>query len=85
MKKQPTSIITGTAGFPGSHSHGVGAHRVLYFRPSRGNKFLTTPYNIATDLSLTDKKTRDQLFRRKAPGKITVQEDRLGFEPKNTA
>jgi hypothetical protein len=40
---------------------------------------------MATDLGLTDKKTCDKLFRRKAPGKITIQEDRLGFEPKITA
>ncbi|MGA2241824.1 MAG: hypothetical protein ABSH11_07270 [Verrucomicrobiota bacterium] len=77
-KKQPTSIIAGTAGFPGSH-------RVLYFRLSRDNKFLTTLSNMATDLSCIDMETCDKLFRRKAPGKITIQEDRHGFEPEITA
>jgi glycosyltransferase involved in cell wall biosynthesis len=69
----------------GSRFQGAGAHRVLYFRHSLGNKLLTTLSNIATDLNLTDMETCYKLFRRDVLDKIVIQEDRFGFEPEITA
>lgn len=69
----------------GSRFQGSGAHRVLYFWHSLGNKFLTMFSNMATDLNLTDMETCYKLFRREVIQKITIQEDRFGFEPEITA
>jgi hypothetical protein len=41
--------------------------------------------NMATDLNLTDMETCYKLFRREVIQKITIQEDRFGFEPEITA
>ena len=41
-----------------------GAHRVLYYWHSVGNKLLTTFSNMATDLNLTDMETCYKVFRR---------------------
>src|SRR5688572_18579628 len=41
-----------------------GAHRVLYFWHSVGNRFLTTLSNMTTDLNLTDMETCYKVFRR---------------------
>ena len=64
---------------------GVGAHRVLYFWHSIGNRFLTLCSNMATDLNLTDMETCYKTFRRDVIQKIEVEENRFGFEPEITA
>lgn len=69
----------------GSRFQGSGAHRVLYFWHSLGNKFLTMFSNMATDLNLTDMETCYKLFRREVLQKITIAENRFGFEPEITA
>jgi glycosyltransferase involved in cell wall biosynthesis len=62
-----------------------GAHRVLYYWHSVGNRFLTMISNMATNLNLTDMETCYKAFRREVLQKITIQEDRFGFEPEITA
>ena len=69
----------------GSRFIGAGAHRVLYYWHSVGNKFLTTLSNMATNLNLTDMETCYKAFRREVLQKITIEEDRFGFEPEITA
>jgi len=65
----------------GSRFQGAGAHRVLYYWHSVGNRLLTTLSNMATDLNLTDMEACYKLFRRELLQKIPLQEDRFGFEP----
>jgi len=62
-----------------------GAHRVLYFWHSVGNKVLTTCSNMATDLNLTDMETGYKAFRRELVQAIKIEENRFGFEPEITA
>jgi len=69
----------------GSRFAGGGAHRVLYFWHSVGNKFLTLLSNMATDLNLTDMETCYKVFRREIIQSITIKENRFGFEPEITA
>jgi glycosyltransferase involved in cell wall biosynthesis len=64
---------------------GAGAHRVLYFWHSVGNRFLTMSSNMATDLNLTDMETGYKAFRREVIQKIEIKESRFGFEPEVTA
>ncbi len=69
----------------GSRFAGAGAHRVLYFWHSVGNKFLTMLSNMATDLNLTDMETGYKVFRREIIQRIEIEENRFGFEPEITA
>ena len=69
----------------GSRSIGAGAHRVLYFWHSIGNRVLTLSSNMATDLNLTDMETCYKAFRREVIQKIKIEENRFGFEPEITA
>jgi glycosyltransferase involved in cell wall biosynthesis len=62
-----------------------GPHRVLYFWHSVGNKFLTMLSNMATNLNLTDMETCYKVFRSEVIKRITIQENRFGFEPEITA
>jgi glycosyltransferase involved in cell wall biosynthesis len=62
-----------------------GPHRVLLFWHSVGNSFLTTLSNMLTDLNLTDMETCYKVFRAEILRKITLKEDRFGFEPEFTA
>lgn len=64
---------------------GPGAHRVLYFWHSIGNRFLTLLSNMATDLNLTDMETGYKVFRRELIQSIPIEENRFGFEPEVTA
>lgn len=64
---------------------GLGAHRVLYFWHSVGNKFLTLCSNMASDLNLTDMETCYKAFRREVIQKVSIRENRFGFEPEITA
>ena len=69
----------------GSRFLGGGAHRVLYFWHSVGNKVLTTLSNMFTDLNLTDMETCYKVFRREVLESFTLEEDRFGIEPEITA
>jgi glycosyltransferase involved in cell wall biosynthesis len=69
----------------GSRFLGGGAHRVLYFWHSVGNKLLTLVSNVFTDLNLTDMETCYKMFRRNVIQSIEIEEDRFGFEPEITA
>jgi glycosyltransferase involved in cell wall biosynthesis len=62
-----------------------GPHRVLFFWHSMGNRFLTLLSNMFTDLNLTDMETGYKAFRREIFSKITIEENRFGFEPEITA
>ncbi len=69
----------------GSRFRGGDCVRVLYFWHSVGNRFLTLLSNMLTDLSLTDMETCYKVFRREILDKISVKENRFGFEPEITA
>jgi glycosyltransferase involved in cell wall biosynthesis len=69
----------------GSRFLGGLPHRVLYFRHSVGNKFLTLTSNLFTDLNLTDMETCYKVFRREVLESFTLEENRFGIEPEITA
>jgi glycosyltransferase involved in cell wall biosynthesis len=69
----------------GSRFTGAGAHRVLYFWHSVGNKFLTTLSNMFTDLNLTDMETCYKVFKKEVLDKVEIKEKRFGFEPEIVA
>ena len=60
-------------------------HRVLYFWPSMGTKFLTAFSNMFTNLNLTDMEVCYKVFRKPILERITVKCNRFGFEPEITA
>jgi glycosyltransferase involved in cell wall biosynthesis len=62
-----------------------GPHRVLLFWHSVGNRVLTNMSNMLTDLNLTDMETCYKAFRAELLNKITLRENRFGFEPEFTA
>ncbi len=64
----------------GSRFTGHGPHRVLFFWHYVGNKFITTLANMATNLNMTDVETGFKVFRRDILNRITLTEDRFGFE-----
>ena len=69
----------------GSRFVGSGPHRVLYFWHAVGNKLLTTLSNMATNLNLTDMEACYKVFKREVLQRLTVEEDRFGFEPEIVA
>jgi len=62
-----------------------GPHRVLYHRHRLGNGLLTFFSNLVTNLDLTDMETCYKAVRREVLQRITLEEDRFGFEPEITA
>jgi glycosyltransferase involved in cell wall biosynthesis len=62
-----------------------GPHRVLLFWHSVGNKWLTLLSNVVTNLNLTDMETGAKAFRTEVLRRITLKEERFGFEPEITA
>lgn len=69
----------------GSRFMGGQAHRVVYFWHMVGNRFLTLLSNMFTNLNLTDMETCFKMFRREVLQRITIEENRFGFEPEITA
>lgn len=69
----------------GSRFMGSRPHRVLYYWHSLGNWVLTTLSNMFTNINLTDMETCYKVFRREVIQKISIEEDRFGFEPEITA
>jgi glycosyltransferase involved in cell wall biosynthesis len=69
----------------GSRFMGGRPHRVLYFWHRVGNAFLTLLSNMFTNLNLTDMESGFKVFRRDIIQRVTIEEDRFGFEPEITA
>ncbi|HVH20062.1 MAG TPA: glycosyltransferase family 2 protein [Myxococcota bacterium] len=69
----------------GSRFTGGESHRVLYFWHSVMNKLLTLLSNMLTDLNLTDMEVCYKVFRRSVLERLTIEENRFGFEPEITA
>jgi dolichol-phosphate mannosyltransferase len=69
----------------GSRFLSSGAHRVLYFWHSIGNRFLTLLSNMFTDLNLTDMESCYKVFRREIIQNVDLKENRFGFEPEIVA
>jgi len=69
----------------GSRFLGGGPHRVLYYWHFLGNMVLTQLSNMFTNLNLTDMETCYKVFRREWIQRITIEENRFGFEPEITA
>lgn len=69
----------------GSRFAGSGAHRVLYFWHSVGNGLITLVSNMFTNVNLSDVETCYKLFRKELLDRITIEEDRFGFEVEITA
>jgi glycosyltransferase involved in cell wall biosynthesis len=69
----------------GSRFVGGDAHRVLFFWHMVGNKFLTLLSNMFSNLNLTDMETCYKVFRKDVLDRITIKENRFGFEPEITA
>jgi glycosyltransferase involved in cell wall biosynthesis len=59
--------------------------RVLYFVHFVGNRFLTFMSNVFTNLNLSDMETCFKMFKSDVLEKITIRENRFGFEPEITA
>lgn len=69
----------------GSRFMGGTPHRILFFWHTIGNKFLTFLSNVFTNLNLTDMETCYKLFRSDLVKRLTLKENRFGFEPEVTA
>ena len=69
----------------GSRFMGGGPHRVVYFWHMVGNRALTLLSNMMTNINLTDMETCYKAFRRDVIDRISIEEDRFGFEPEITA
>jgi len=69
----------------GSRFIGGGAHRVVFYWHSVGNKFLTWLSNMTTDLNLSDMEVCYKVFKREVLQGLTIEENRFGFEPEITA
>jgi len=69
----------------GTRFAGGGAHRVLLFWHSIGNRLVTLLSNIFTNLNLTDMETGYKAFRREVLERIRIRSDRFGVEPELTA
>jgi len=69
----------------GTRFQGGDAHRVVYFWHMVGNRILTLLSNMLTNLNLTDMETGYKMVKRNVLQKITLVENRFGFEPEITA
>jgi len=69
----------------GSRFIGGQRPRVLYYWHSMGNIFLTALSNAFTDLNLTDMETCYKVMKRDVVMRLTIRENRFGFEPELTA
>jgi glycosyltransferase involved in cell wall biosynthesis len=64
----------------GNRFHG-GAHRVLYFWHSVGNRIVTTFCNIVTNLNLADMEAGYKAFRAEVLKRVPLRSGRFGIEP----
>lgn len=86
LKRLLEPLVQGNADVVfGSRFLSHGAHRVLYFWHYVGNRFLTLLSNMFTDINLTDMETCYKVFKREIIQKVTIEENRFGFEPEIVA
>ena len=69
----------------GSRFIGGDEKRVLFFWHTVANKILTLISNIFSNLNLTDMECGYKVFRSDVLKKITLNQNRFGFEPEITA
>ncbi len=69
----------------GSRYAGGETRRVLFYWHSMGNKFLTWLSNIFSNLYVTDMETCYKVFKKDLLARVTIEENRFGFEPEITA
>jgi glycosyltransferase involved in cell wall biosynthesis len=69
----------------GSRFIGGDEKRVLFFWHTVANKILTLLSNIFSNLNLTDMECGYKVFRSEVLKKITLKQNRFGFEPEITA
>jgi glycosyltransferase involved in cell wall biosynthesis len=68
----------------GTRFAGGGAHRVLFFWHSMGNRMLTLLSNMLTNLNLSDMEVGYKVFRAEVLKGIELKSKRFGFEPEIT-
>ncbi len=68
----------------GTRFAGGGAHRVLFFWHSMGNRMLTLISNMLTNLNLSDMEVGYKVFRAEVLKDIKLESRRFGFEPEVT-
>jgi glycosyltransferase involved in cell wall biosynthesis len=68
----------------GTRFAGGGAHRVLFFWHSMGNRMLTLLSNMLTNLNLSDMEVGYKVFRAEVLKGIDLKSKRFGFEPEIT-
>jgi len=68
----------------GTRFAGGGAHRVLFFWHSMGNRLLTLISNMLTNLNLSDMEVGYKVFRAEALKGVELKSKRFGFEPEIT-
>ena len=68
----------------GTRFAGGGAHRVLFFWHSLGNRMLTLLSNMLTNLNLSDMEVGYKVFRAEVLKSIELKSSRFGFEPEIT-
>jgi glycosyltransferase involved in cell wall biosynthesis len=68
----------------GTRFVGGGAHRVLFFWHSMGNRLLTLVSNMLTNLNLSDMEVGYKVFRADVLRGIELKSNRFGFEPEIT-
>jgi len=68
----------------GTRFAGGGAHRVLFFWHSLGNRMLTLLSNMLTNLNLSDMEVGYKVFRAEVLKGIELKSNRFGFEPEIT-
>jgi glycosyltransferase involved in cell wall biosynthesis len=68
----------------GTRFAGGGAHRVLFFWHSMGNRVLTLISNMLTNLNLSDMEVGYKVFRAEVLKNIKLESKRFGFEPEVT-
>jgi hypothetical protein len=64
---------------------GSNPHRILFFWHTIGNIFLTFLSNVFTNSNLTDMETCYKIFRTDIIQKVSLKENRFGFEPEVTS
>ena len=69
----------------GSRFRGGEPQRALFFFHTTGNKLLTFASNLFTQVSLTDMETGYKMFKADILKRLTLKENRFGFEPEVTA
>jgi glycosyltransferase involved in cell wall biosynthesis len=68
----------------GTRFAGGGAHRVLFFWHSMGNRLLTLVSNMLTNLNLSDMEVGYKVFRAQILQGLELKSNRFGFEPEIT-